>query len=62
MESFRRKLPPNPREKANILSVLLFTWTLPLFRKGYAKILELEDIFQPLTSDRSESLGDRLEV
>lgn len=62
MESTRRKLPPNPRENANFLSVLFFVWTLPLFKKGYAKVLELEDIFQPLTSDRSESLGNRLEV
>lgn len=62
MESAKRKLPPNPREKANILSVLFFVWTLPLFKKGYAKVLELEDIFQPLTCDRSESLGNRLNV
>lgn len=62
MESSQHKLPPNPREKANILSILLFTWTLPLFRKGYTKVLELQDISESLTSDRSESLGDRLEL
>lgn len=62
MESATRKLPPNPRENANVLSVLFFVWTLPLFKKGYAKVLELEDIFQPLISDRSESLGNRLEL
>lgn len=62
MESTKRKLPPNPREKTNLLSLLFFTWTIPLFKKGYGKVLELEDIFQPLKSDRSDKLGDRLEV
>lgn len=62
MEANRRQLPPNPREKTNFLSVLIFAWTLPLFKKGYGKILELEDIFQPLTADKSDSLGDRLEA
>lgn len=61
MESSHRQLPLNPREKTNFLSVLFFTWTLPLFKKGYGKILQLEDIFQPLNCDKSESLGDRLE-
>ncbi|XP_031636354.1 multidrug resistance-associated protein 4-like [Contarinia nasturtii] len=65
METSRRKLPtnpPNPREKANFLSLIFFTWTLPLFRKGYQKVLKFDDIFQSLTVDRSKSLGDRLEV
>lgn len=61
MESTRKKLPKNPRENSNIFSVLLFTWTLPVFKKGYSKILELDDIFQPLICDKSESLGERLE-
>ncbi|XP_055306876.1 ATP-binding cassette sub-family C member 4-like [Sitodiplosis mosellana] len=62
MESNHCKLPPNPRESANILSIVFFTWTLPLFKKGYEKILKLGDIFQPLTSDKSDKLGDRLET
>lgn len=62
MESTHRNLPQNPREKTNFLSVLFFTWTLPLFKKGYGKVLELEDIFQPLKSDRSDLGGDRLEA
>ncbi|EAT42552.1 AAEL005937-PA [Aedes aegypti] len=48
MESIRRKLATNPREKANILSVLTFWWTIDLFRKGYNKVLELQDLFKPL--------------
>lgn len=62
MESVRRTLPPNPREKANIISVLLFWWTIGIFKKGYKKVLELQDLCQPLTVDRSEKLGDRLDV
>lgn len=61
MESTKRKFAQNPRENANIFSVLLFYWTIPIFKKGYRKILELEDIFQPLNVDRSEELGDRLD-
>lgn len=62
MESTQIRLPVNPRESVNFLSKLLFTWTIPLFQKGYRKVLHLPDIFQPLTSDKSGSLGDRLEM
>lgn len=61
MESSRRKMMANPRETANILSTIVFGWTVPLFLKGYKKDLDMGDMYQPLTSDRSESLGDRLE-
>lgn len=62
MESNHCKLPPNPRESANILSIVFFTWTLPIFKKGYEKILKLGDIFRPLNSDKSDRLGDQLEM
>lgn len=61
MESFRRSLSPNPREMANIFSRLFSLWTVPLFLKGYRKDLGMDDIYQPLKADRSESLGERLE-
>lgn len=61
MDGGKRKFLPNPREKANLLSIIFFWWTLPLFRKGYANVLDVEDIYQPLSIDRSESLGERLE-
>ncbi|XP_058822716.1 ATP-binding cassette sub-family C member 4-like [Topomyia yanbarensis] len=61
MESIRRKLPQNPRENANLLSILTFWWTIDLFKKGYTKVLELQDLFRPLDVDKSDSLGDRLE-
>lgn len=62
MESTKRKLPTNPREKAGIFSILFFCWTFPIFKKGYSKVLQLDDIFQPLNVDRSELLGNRLDV
>uniref|UniRef100_A0A2M3ZKJ0 Putative abc transporter n=1 Tax=Anopheles braziliensis TaxID=58242 RepID=A0A2M3ZKJ0_9DIPT len=61
MEAITRKLPPNPRQNANIFSVLTFWWTIDLFRKGYSKVLELQDLFRPLEVDKSDALGDRLE-
>lgn len=61
MEVLKNPLNPNPREKANFLSALTFYWTLKIFKKGYNKVLELEDLFKPLQADRSEVLGDRLE-
>lgn len=32
-----------------------------MFRKGYSKTLEVDDLYNPLTSDKSQYLGDRLE-
>lgn len=61
METNKNELPENPRETAGILSKIFIYWTIPLFKKGYNKVLELNDIFQPLFADRSEVLGDRLE-
>ncbi|RLU20388.1 hypothetical protein DMN91_006997 [Ooceraea biroi] len=61
MDTTKRKSKPNPREKANIISVLLWWWTLSLFKTGYKKVLEVEDLFDPLKVDRSTLLGDRLE-
>ncbi|XP_014221737.1 probable multidrug resistance-associated protein lethal(2)03659 [Trichogramma pretiosum] len=51
----------NPREKANPFSVVFWCWTLRLFKKGYTKILTVEDLYNPLKKDHSTLLGDRLE-
>ncbi|XP_072762870.1 ATP-binding cassette sub-family C member 4 [Anoplolepis gracilipes] len=61
MDSTKIKSKPNPREKANVVSVLLWWWTISLFKTGYKKVLEVEDLFEPLKKDRSNVLGDRLE-
>lgn len=61
METIKTKLKPNPREDANILSILFFAWTIPLFRTSSSKVLEIEDICQPQQCDQSKVLGNRLE-
>lgn len=62
MESSKLNLPPNPRDRANCLSRIFFVWVFPLLKKGYKKTLEIGDLYQPLTHDRSERLGNRLEA
>ncbi|XP_032678119.1 multidrug resistance-associated protein 4-like [Odontomachus brunneus] len=61
MDSPRMKSRPNPKEKANIVSVLLWWWATDVFRLGYTKVAELEDFYELLKEDRSNILGDRLE-
>ncbi|XP_020296897.1 multidrug resistance-associated protein 4-like isoform X1 [Pseudomyrmex gracilis] len=61
MDSTTIKSKPNPREKANVVSILLWWWTINLFKTGYRKNLEIEDLYDPLKTDRSNVLGDRLE-
>lgn len=61
MDASKAKDRPNPREKANIFSVLFWTWTFKLFKTGYSKVLGPNDLFDPLKTDRSGVLGDRLE-
>lgn len=39
-----------------------YRYTLGMFKKGYSKTLETEDLYNPLNSDRSQELGDRLEL
>ncbi|KAI4502295.1 hypothetical protein M0802_002207 [Mischocyttarus mexicanus] len=61
MDSSKSTFKPNPREKANFISVLLWWWSLNLFKIGYKKVLEIDDLYDPLKEDRSTVLGDRLE-
>ncbi|XP_043679995.1 ATP-binding cassette sub-family C member 4-like isoform X1 [Vespula pensylvanica] len=51
----------NPKESANIFSVLTFWWIKDIFLKGIRKTLTLDDIYDPLKSDESERLGNLLE-
>lgn len=62
METSQQKFLPNPRDSNNILSTLFFTWTIPIFKQGYGKILQMADMYRPLKCDLSNSLGDRLEA
>lgn len=61
MEQNEQKNADNPRENANIVSALTFWYALGLFKKGYNKVLGIDDLFKPLKVDESGALGDRLE-
>lgn len=62
MNTGTRTYLPNPRDSAGTFSKIFYIWTIPLFRIGYGKILELNDLYQPLRVDRSKTLGQRLEM
>ncbi|XP_058066855.1 probable multidrug resistance-associated protein lethal(2)03659 [Anopheles bellator] len=49
-----------PRQKANVLSYVVFGWTIPIFFKGYKKELTTDDLYQPLKDHKSDGLGNRL--
>ncbi|XP_050307150.1 ATP-binding cassette sub-family C member 4-like [Anthonomus grandis grandis] len=51
----------SPWTKANVVSKLFFTWTIPLFYKGSKRKIQMTDLYKTLPSDRSERLGDKLE-
>lgn len=61
MESGRRKLQINPREKANPISILFFAWTIPFFLRTNGKNLTSNDVSEPLEEDLSCVLGNRIE-
>lgn len=61
MDSIEVKYNPNPRENANIFSIIFFGYTLPTFRTGLKKDIDVDDVYNTLSSDRSEHLVKRLE-
>lgn len=62
MENNEQKNIDNPRETANVFSVLTFWYSLDLFKRCHGKKLQAEDVYKPLSVDRSSALGDRLEA
>lgn len=58
----KEKLAVNPRKTGNFLSILTFAWVLPMLFKGRKKVLDMEDLYQPLDDHYSNRLGDRLEA
>ncbi|KAL5284866.1 ABCC4.2 family protein [Megaselia abdita] len=54
------QLRDNPRKGTNILSILCFCYTVPLFFKGRKKDLETEDLYKPLKEHTSDRLGNKL--
>ncbi|XP_057653050.1 ATP-binding cassette sub-family C member 4-like [Diorhabda carinulata] len=61
MDIAKENYNPNPRDSANVFSVMFFTYTVDMFKKGYRKVLDVDDLYNPIRSDRSALLGDRLE-
>ncbi|KAM7362920.1 CF transmembrane conductance regulator isoform 2-T6 [Cochliomyia hominivorax] len=61
MDSSQKPQKENPRRYANILSHLIFGWSIPLLYKGSRRGLNTEDLTKCLPEDCSEELGDALE-
>ncbi|KAK3921166.1 Multidrug resistance-associated protein 4 [Frankliniella fusca] len=62
MDSSKRAGNPNPRDSASVVSKLFNFWLASLFRRGWKKTLEVEDIYDPPKADRSEDLGNKLDM
>ncbi|XP_017091987.2 ATP-binding cassette sub-family C member 4 [Drosophila bipectinata] len=61
MDSSSKPQRKNPRQRANIISQLIFAWAVPLLYRGSRQGLNTDDLTECLKEDRSEQLGDRLE-
>ncbi|CAJ1086990.1 multidrug resistance-associated protein 4 [Xyrichtys novacula] len=51
----------NPAATASLLSKIFFWWLNPLFTTGSKRRLEEDDMFEVLTEDRSQNLGQHLQ-
>ncbi|XP_046426050.1 ATP-binding cassette subfamily C member 4-like isoform X4 [Neodiprion fabricii] len=60
-ERKERRRRKNIEESSNFLSALFFGWTRQIFWKGAKHDLQTTDLYDPLKSDESEQLGNRLE-
>ncbi|XP_069389413.1 ATP-binding cassette sub-family C member 4 isoform X1 [Paralichthys olivaceus] len=61
MEPPRKEAKDNPSASANLLSKIFFCWLNPLFRIGYKKKLEEDDMYKVLPEDASHRLGEELQ-
>ncbi|XP_066562799.1 ATP-binding cassette sub-family C member 4 [Amia ocellicauda] len=61
MEPLPKDERPNPAGKANLFSKVFFCWLNPLFRIGYKRKLEEDDMYKVLPEDRSDRLGEELQ-
>ncbi|CAJ1079463.1 multidrug resistance-associated protein 4 [Xyrichtys novacula] len=61
MEPLRKEGKDNPSASANLLSKIFFCWLNPLFKLGYERRLEEDDMYKVLPEDSSERLGEELQ-
>uniref|UniRef100_A0A674EFR8 Cystic fibrosis transmembrane conductance regulator n=1 Tax=Salmo trutta TaxID=8032 RepID=A0A674EFR8_SALTR len=61
MEPVKKDAKTNPSATANIFSQVFFCWINPLFRIGYKRRLEEDDMYKVLPEDGSERLGEELQ-
>eukprot|EP00063_Salmo_salar_P032416 XP_014007251.1 PREDICTED: multidrug resistance-associated protein 4-like [Salmo salar] len=61
MEPVKKDAKTNPSATANIFSQVFFCWLNPLFRIGYKRRLEEDDMYKVLPEDGSERLGEELQ-
>ncbi|XP_039997776.1 multidrug resistance-associated protein 4 [Xiphias gladius] len=61
MERVSKDAKTNPAATASLLSNVFFWWLNPLFRVGYKRRLEEDDMYEVLAEDRSERLGQDLQ-
>ncbi|KAK7882506.1 hypothetical protein WMY93_028680 [Mugilogobius chulae] len=61
MEPHRGEAKDNPLATANLLSKIFFCWLNPLFKVGYGRKLEEEDMYKVLPEDASDKLGEKLQ-
>ncbi|XP_073318323.1 ATP-binding cassette sub-family C member 4-like [Pagrus major] len=60
MEEVRKASKTNPAATAGLFSKIFFWWLNPLFRIGYKRRLEEDDLYEVLAEDESERLGQEL--
>uniref|UniRef100_A0A3B5LMU4 ATP-binding cassette, sub-family C (CFTR/MRP), member 4 n=1 Tax=Xiphophorus couchianus TaxID=32473 RepID=A0A3B5LMU4_9TELE len=61
METLNKEKEDNPSATANLLSKIFFCWLNPLFRVGYKRRLEEDDMYRVLPEDASQRLGEELQ-
>nr|XP_040058389.1 multidrug resistance-associated protein 4-like isoform X2 [Gasterosteus aculeatus aculeatus] len=60
-EPLQKEARDNPSASANLLSKIFFCWLNPLFRIGYQRKLEEDDMYNVLPEDASHRLGEELQ-
>uniref|UniRef100_A0A3Q4AMX3 Cystic fibrosis transmembrane conductance regulator n=1 Tax=Mola mola TaxID=94237 RepID=A0A3Q4AMX3_MOLML len=60
MEGVSKSVKTNPAATAGLLSKIFFWWLNPLFRIGYKRRLDEDDMYEVLQEDGSERLGQDL--